>query len=503
MTGVGDGGKGRRVGQYVICGALSRGDASQVLLARDELEPPAYVAIKEMLPRSAENPDAVSIFLREIDVGARLVHPNIVRVLDYGCSDGRYFSVMEYVDGHSLLRIREAGGRVRFPTDVALGIVRELALGLEHAHRCGSSREPHRGVVHCNLEPANVMLRRDGGVKLLDFGSAVVQEDDPPGGSGAVRPSHPYTPPELWKEERIDGRADVFGLGILLYELVLGRRPFRSSPSAALVVPGGSSRGLPAGLVRLIQRCSCLNRADRPGSACELAQELLELGRRNDLDLGPEPRTSMMRRLFEGVSGLRSSVGQPPTTPRLAPCETTQPGDASGTLVRTQGEPPDGLPTSSSMRPFRRRLKVARAGIVAGVAFAGMLELRGAGSAPDLRRDEDTPLTLEVLPAPEPAQNMWSPLAALGAPALHAPEAQRSSTRSLDSGPGSETVGWRDPTAGTRHPASEPGDAAADAEPGLHSGPTLLLRPRASKGDVNALLPPSRRKASRGSPSGG
>jgi eukaryotic-like serine/threonine-protein kinase len=273
---------GARLGPFEILTPLGAGGMGEVYRARDtRLD--RTVALK-ILPSelvSAPNP-RVERFRHEARVIARITHPNICTLHDIG-EDGRaIFLVMEYVDGHTLGRRLEDGPMpLPFVMRTAIGI----ADALDHAHR--------HGVVHRDIKPTNVMLTRDS-VKLLDFGLAKLKERDeevPVDATrsarltevGAIVGTVPYMAPEQIEGRDVDARTDIFSFGVVLYEMIGGRRPFegnsRASVMAAIVAaepPPLSSLQprTPASLERLIRRCLAKDPEDRWQTARDMAAEL-------------------------------------------------------------------------------------------------------------------------------------------------------------------------------------------------------------------------------------
>jgi len=281
--------------------------AHDILLDRD-------VAVK-LVSREGLGSEGRSRLLNEARAAARLNHPNIVAVYDVGESEGRPFIVMELVEGRSLHELR--------PRDLAqiLPIVRQVAEALEHAHT--------HGIVHRDLKPENVMVApaEGGGTKLLDLGlarspaSRVSVE-------GAVVGTAFYLAPEQALGQEVDGRADLYALGVMLYELVTGRLPFLGDDLLAIIsqhlhaspVPPGAFRpGLPAELEAVILRLMAKEPDERPASAAEVARELAAIERKLDSarpdapEAAPAPGStlSLLQQLNRGrLVGRRAELDQ-------------------------------------------------------------------------------------------------------------------------------------------------------------------------------------------------
>ena len=273
---------GARLGPFEILAPLGAGGMGEVYRARDtRLD--RTVAIK-LLPSELVNAPGrrVERFRHEARAIARITHPNICTLHDVGEDGSAIFLVMEYVDGMTLARRLEDGP---LPLPLALRTAIGIADALDHAHR--------HGVVHRDLKPSNVMLTRDS-VKLLDFGLAKLKERDEQAPTDATRSARltdvgtivgtvPYMAPEQIEGREVDARTDIFSFGVVLYEMVCGRRPFagdsRASLMAAIVAaepPPLSSLQpqIPASLERLIRRCLAKDPDDRWQTARDLAAEL-------------------------------------------------------------------------------------------------------------------------------------------------------------------------------------------------------------------------------------
>jgi eukaryotic-like serine/threonine-protein kinase len=186
------------------------------------------VAIKRVLPHLAQNKNFMGMFLDEARLGARLNHANIVSVFDIGAADNTYFIVMEFIDGGNLKSIMEAlrkQGRT-CPAKEAIYISMETLRGLSYAHELTNEDGTPLNLVHRDVSPPNILLSKRGEVKVTDFGLAKattqLEKTDP----GVVKGKFSYLAPEAAMGKPVDERADVFALGIVLWEMLAGRRLF-------------------------------------------------------------------------------------------------------------------------------------------------------------------------------------------------------------------------------------------------------------------------------------
>ncbi len=174
------------------------------------------VAVKILHGHLAQDKNFITRFEREAKAAANLKHENIVNIIDYGKAEDVYFIAMEYIDGRSL---KELMGSVKFmPVDIALYIAYEISKGLAHAHQ--------KGMVHRDIKPANILIGYDGTVKIADFGLAQAQDLISVTITGSIVGTPAYMSPEQAAGKKVDNRTDIFSLGVVLYEMITGKKPF-------------------------------------------------------------------------------------------------------------------------------------------------------------------------------------------------------------------------------------------------------------------------------------
>jgi len=326
---------GTRLGSFEILSLIGAGGISEVYRARDT-RLGRTVALKTLRPDKLSRPER---FHLEARVVSRLSHPHICSVYDVGEENGTAFLVMEYLEGQTLASRLDDG---------AIPLAQALKYGVEI---CEALAEAHRhGIVHRDVKPGNVMLTRDG-VKLLDFGLAKLREAeaaDRPDETletlhltdeGGVVGTVSYTSPEQLEGRRVDARTDLFAVGVVLYEMVTGRRPFAGESRAAVAasilmsdpppIARLHSNASPA-LERLITRCLAKNPDDRWQTARDLAWELSSVAgeyvhgarvenkrRGRALLVGAIAGASLVAAGFWSLSIFRMTDGAQPTYERL------------------------------------------------------------------------------------------------------------------------------------------------------------------------------------------
>jgi serine/threonine protein kinase len=223
-------------GKYFLTEKLATGGMAEIYLAKI-VGPGGFekqLVIKQIHPKLSGQRHFVDLFVAEAKTLVSLAHGNIVPVYELGVVDDTYFIAMEYIDGPTLYRLTESLARrdTRMEPAVAAWITARIVEGLDYAHRKGE------GVIHRDLSPRNVMLSRDGEVKLVDFGIAVTLGDanDDESAQSAPTGSFPYMSPEQVRKEQLTNQTDLFSVGVLFWEMLVGHRLFaRSDPDATLL----------------------------------------------------------------------------------------------------------------------------------------------------------------------------------------------------------------------------------------------------------------------------
>ncbi|PIE18247.1 MAG: hypothetical protein CSA65_05900 [Proteobacteria bacterium] len=193
------------------------------------------VAIKRILPHLADSPEFVEMFMDEARLAARLTHPNIAHIYEFGKVEDAYFIAMEYIDGIDLAPIILAGEQGLLPLAHAARIAADVAAGLNYAHEQKGPDGKPLGIVHRDISPQNILVSFDGAVKVVDFGIAKAAHHMERTQPGVIRGKYTYMSPEQVTGKGLDDRTDVFCLGIVLYELCTGKALFsRAEPMKAM-----------------------------------------------------------------------------------------------------------------------------------------------------------------------------------------------------------------------------------------------------------------------------
>ena len=255
------------------------------------------IVLKRLRREHDEDPELVAMLAAEARVCARLDHPGIVKVFEFGQVDGQHYLAMELVQGWTLTEVFDAYAQARRAVPIMLlcHVAREVAEALAYAHALTDERGFALGLVHRDVTPSNIMVTRQGSVKLLDFGVHTIRDrlPDERTRAGAVKGTLAYMSPEQAGRLPVDGRSDLFSLGVVLHEGLTGRRLFRAASDdetlervrRAEVAPPSSLRpDVPVAVDRLVLRLLAAEPAHRHRDAGELADELRTLTRHLGVD---------------------------------------------------------------------------------------------------------------------------------------------------------------------------------------------------------------------------
>lgn len=278
--------------RYRLLERLAVGGTAEVFHAvREGAGSPIDVVIKRVLPQFARDPRFRALFAEEVALGAALDHPNIVRLLDSGDMDGTCFIALEFVDGKDLARLLDQGRRQGCPPGLAptLEVGRQVARALQFIHgQTGPDGEP-LGIVHRDVSPQNILVSRQGEVKLADFGIARSLLRRERTMDGTLRGKLSYMAPEQTMRGTMDRRVDLFAMGCVLYEMLVGEAPFAGDSEVdtldrvrhGRIVRPVAELGLPLPLTRVLERLLSFRPEDRFPDAGEVLHALGPLASEN------------------------------------------------------------------------------------------------------------------------------------------------------------------------------------------------------------------------------
>ena len=439
--------RGTVLGKYEILRKLAVGGMAEIYLARQRGTAgfEKVVVIKRILPNVAEDPTFVQMFLGEARLAATLQHPNIADVYDVGDYEGTPFFAMEYVHGQDVRAIRQAARKrnEHVPLAIGLAIVHGTASALDYAHEKLAPDGLPLGLVHRDVSASNVIVSYDGAIKLLDFGIARATSHTHKTQTGTLKGKIPYMSPEQCRGMPLDFKSDLFSLGVVMYELTTGRRPFRGESDFEIMdqivhkgaaPPSSVVTGYPPELDAIVMKLLAMKPEDRYISAEAMLHDLDPFIGAHRLWVSPKPLSKYMKTIFddkiaawelaerEGVTlgqhvaehitspTAKSELVTPPSAfPGLVPISQEMPAVGSGQI--TAVEPPEAIadrpppPTIyPELRPSRRGLWIVLALLAIGAGgAAGFFFYNGQkDEAPAKREPATEPVRVEPVKAAAP-----------------------------------------------------------------------------------------------------
>jgi serine/threonine protein kinase len=383
------------VGRYQLFKSLKKGGMARVFLGLDPDRPDQLVAVKTLLPKLARQKLHREMFTSEGKVGLRLQHPNIVRTLDHGVSDGTAFIAMEFIFGFDLStvlrRLRKEGRRIPIP--LAVGLARAVAGALAYAHELTDEFAQPLDIVNRDVSPGNIMIGFDGRVKLIDFGIAQTTIDVK-SQIGSIKGKISYMAPEQVRGLPVDARADLFSLGTVLYEMLTGVQVFHDEGDFATMErvrraeaqpPSTHNPEVGAELDRICARAMTREVVDRYPSARDILGDLERWLEGRDDATRPEAMAEFLRSLFDRqIEEMRAEIeaarkvatGEPlPEESTDAPSGARRPPRliSEDTLAEMAGYDPEADPEPSPPTPAPAPTGGVPWVIVAAVVAAGAL----------------------------------------------------------------------------------------------------------------------------------
>jgi serine/threonine-protein kinase len=339
-------------GRYTLLERLAVGGMAEVFRAKISSSHgfEKILVIKRILPHLAADATFVSMFIDEAKLTAQLTHPKIVQILDFGDVAGQFFIALEYVDGSDALGLLRtcAQKRLHIPRHLALFIINEVLEALDYAHNARDMDGKPMHIVHRDISPSNIFLSKRGDVKLGDFGIAHAQRRESKTQAGTLKGKYGYMSPEQVVGQQVDGRSDLFAVGVVLAEMLMGRRLFTAPNDldVLLMVRDGRierlakyCRDLPPALDKIVRTALKKDPRERFQSAAAfrdaLADYLYEMG----LRVGPPDLRAFVSDLFEGgpeglerlMAQARKQLGGPaPAAARPAPQAAAAAAPAAG-----------------------------------------------------------------------------------------------------------------------------------------------------------------------------
>ncbi|HEY4186051.1 MAG TPA: protein kinase [Polyangia bacterium] len=419
-------------GRYTLIERLATGGMAEVFRAKIVSSHgfEKVIVIKRILPHLAADPAFVAMFIDEAKLMAQLTHPKVVQVLDFGDVGGQYFIALEYIDGADALALLRAAAqkRVRVPLNLVVFVVAEILDALDYAHTALDMEGRPMRLVHRDISPSNIFIARHGEVKLGDFGIAHADDRGADTQAGTLKGKYGYMSPEQVVGGALDGRSDLFAVGIVLAEAFMGRRLFTAQNDLDVLLMVRDARierleryghDIPAELSAIVRKALRRDPAQRYQSAAEFRDHLSDYLFSQGVRVGPADLRGFMADLVDAspealarvqLRGRRLSA--PQSKAATAPAVTY--------AVANAAEP-------APVRPMAARIPPAALDDGPGAANRGVAgELPGPASVPGVVTAPETPVGdgenwSGALLSGAGRRTGWTPAAA--SPAFQAPGA--------------------------------------------------------------------------------
>jgi serine/threonine-protein kinase len=374
------------LGKYTLVRKLATGGMAEVFLARAD-GPMGFqkkCVVKRILPHFNDDERFIQMFLAEARLAAELNHPNLVQIFDFGQHNGQYYLAMEFIDGpntRSLNQaVRKATGAMDFA--VAARLIATAAEGLHFAHELRDENGTFLNLVHRDISPDNILVSRNGAVKVVDFGIAKASTQPHLTKSGMIKGKMAYMPPEQLARDPLDRRADLFALGIVLYEMITGGMPFDATSEVSIIQAIMSVKPLervevyrpdcPVELQAIVMRCLEKDRERRYPSCRELQTDLEAFIQSTGKVVGTREIAALVSSLFAEAE---TSTSGPKLSPSQSGSDAMTRPSGSGSVKRSQSASIEVVPEDFSQP------SVTSTGL-SGTALREVPERPGSNKAP-------------------------------------------------------------------------------------------------------------------------
>jgi serine/threonine protein kinase len=359
-------------GKYQLLRKIASGGMGQVFLAREHGAVERLVVLKLILPHLAEDEEFLTMFKEEARLVARLQHPNLITILDLLEVEGRHCLAMEYVQGDDVRRLDKQSrlkGKL-LPTGLVLRIISEAASGLDYAHKARDAQGQPLRLVHRDVSPQNILVGFDGAVKIIDFGVAKAAGNSQQTATGVLKGKYPYMSPEQAAGHHIDGRSDQFALGVVMWEMLTGRRLFKGESDMMTLrlvkdcqVPPPSQLNpkLPPGLDEVLMRALSPTPDKRYPDCGEFRLALEDFILQLRLPASTAHLSAYLRELYAERIALESDPSKLDQLAADADLDSKDKSNPSRSRSAAPGNPPPSTPSRPSLPSVRSDTRSRRA----------------------------------------------------------------------------------------------------------------------------------------------
>ena len=392
-------------GRYQLIKKIAVGGMGEVWLARQKgmVGFEKLVVVKRLLPHLSAQQEFINMFFDEARIAALLNHPHIAQIYDLGEVNGEYYIAMEYVPGENLRTVAQQALDLKggMPLALKCRVLADAASALDFAHLAKSPSGQPLDLIHRDVSPQNVIVGFSGSVKLIDFGVAKAAGKITRTATGVIKGKYAYMSPEQAKGEELDNRSDIFGLGIVFYEILASQRLFKRDNDTdtlkAIVYekvppPSAVMRGIPKHVDQIVMKALEKNRADRFQTAGEMQLAIEEFLVRGRMPATPAHLAAHMKELFPDGASHDDFAEAEPTQSTTGSGE--QISDAGPRLRQVISPPKASAPRTSNVTVNIEELKLRILscgpndtvnGFFFNALFGHALRLLGGAATPQLR----------------------------------------------------------------------------------------------------------------------
>ena len=388
----------QKFGKYILLRKIAMGGMAEIFRAKtvgaEGFE--KDIVIKRILPHYTEDEDFVKMFIDEATIAAKLQHANITQIFDFNVEDGRYYIAMEYVEGKDLKKVMEVGVKKSSPLSPAqcAWLIMEVAKGLHYAHTKSHKGKP-LNIVHRDISPQNAMVSFNGEVKLMDFGIAKAASRSTKTVAGTVKGKCAYMSPEQARGKPLDGRSDLFALGVVLWEMLTHKRLFLGDSDFVTLsnvlkqeapAPSTLNPAVPPELDAIVLKSLAKDRDDRQETVEHFHRELTKWFYASVEDLDAAALKPWMSEMFsDEISELQQQMQEERTMAISVTDDVPAPSANDATVALPLGDDPHGAKTvlddsELNAEKVRQALAAAQAAQQPGMQSTGAMGAMATGT---------------------------------------------------------------------------------------------------------------------------